>query len=387
MNIKESNKQEKMQISRLTLIKALWKRLLLSVFWLLFALLWIGVAAFFVFRVVDLAIDGRNIVWLLDLDDNWLIWILFAASWCMIVYTSFYAEGGYLLDVLLLRIKKRSGVSRNDVIFPFATDTSNYHYAEVFPVQIGRKEPLHLFVNRRVTAIPYGTEYDIFYLRRSRVIVRAEVLDGFKPPEKQQIILMDDPVVPQYSKDELKAITKPHRWRPIGLFVYRVAGLGALVAWLIHTLRDPVYWYMRETPRAIGGLVFFALLELLLIYIFKFWERGYFLDLYRKEVCASEVIPISDIYGRKFIWKMNSISGVELEVTDGTYKRERFLLYTNISEYWNCFPMNILNLPRRRFGGIAHFNFTRGEHKLKAVRLYYLRNSRIVLKVDAMTEE
>ncbi|MBQ9948852.1 MAG: hypothetical protein IJO91_10750 [Oscillospiraceae bacterium] len=57
-------------ISRRKLIKALWKRLLLSVFWLLFALLWIGLAAVFVFRVVDLAIDGRNIVWLLDLDDN-----------------------------------------------------------------------------------------------------------------------------------------------------------------------------------------------------------------------------------------------------------------------------------------------------------------------------
>lgn len=374
-------------IGRLKLIKALWKQLLLSVFWLLFALLWIGVAAVLVFRVVDLAIDGRNILWLLDLDDNWLILILFAISWCMIVYTSFYAEGGYILDVLLLRIEKRSGVSRNDVIFPFSTDTSNYRYAEVFPVQIGRKEPLNLLVNRKLTTIPYGTEYDIFYLKRSRVIVHAEVLEGFKPPEKNQMILMDEPVIPKYSKVELKAMTKPHHWRPIGLFFYCLAGFGALVAWAIHTLRDPVYWYIREAPRAIRGLVFFTLLEVFLICIFRHWERGYFPDLHRGDIAVSEVIPVSDIYGRKFIWKLNTITGVQLEVTNGTHKRERFLLYTNISEYWNCFPMNILNLPRRRYGGIGHFKFEAGQHRLKAVRLYYLKRSRIVVKVEIIKED
>lgn len=47
------------------------------------------------------------------------------------------------------------------------------------------------------------------------------------------------------------------------------------------------------------------------------------------------------------------------------------------SEYWNCFPM-CAYLHRNFIGK----RFEPGEHKLEAVRIYYLKHSGIVVKMD-----
>ena len=57
-------------------------------------------------------------------------------------------------------------------------------------------------------------------------------------------------------------------------------------------------------------------------------------------------------------------------------------LYKENSEYWNCFPM-CAGYPHRYHGE----RFQPGEKNIKAVRLYFLKNSRIIVKLDVLTEE
>ncbi len=128
--------------------------------------------------------------------------------------------------------------------------------------------------------------------------------------------------------------------------------------------------------------IFLSLLEIFFVIQFLRLDRGYFGDMYHREICVTEVIPITRIYGRKFIADIKNgtdrITGIELEVKNDLAKRVRFLLFKDVSEYWNCFP-TYANM-HWRFRG----TFEPGEHKLQAVRLYYLKYSRIVVKVDVI---
>ena len=71
-----------------------------------------------------------------------------------------------------------------------------------------------------------------------------------------------------------------------------------------------------------------------------------------------------------------------MEVTEGTHKSESYLLYQEISEYWNCFPMCASYEHYRARGPL----FEPGKQKLKAVRIYYLKHSKIVVDMDVVEE-
>ncbi|MBQ6695282.1 MAG: hypothetical protein IJN16_01110 [Lachnospiraceae bacterium] len=375
-----------MKISRWMLIKALRTRILTALFYSFGTLPLIGAGVWFFYKVIEKGMKRRNFFRALELDENWWVLLLLGVMWLLLIWFHYLlVERGLLLDILWQPVKKLPEVSREAIQFPAKTDIYDWNYASAYWVQMrsGKEEkPLALYVSKELGGFPKGTRYNIYYLKHSKTIVKVEVLEGVKTPQPKEEIWMDPPIIPQYSKDELKKMTKMHRWRPKVLLLYCIAGAIALMVWGIYSWQNFVYWYLWERGRCVGIWITFLLLEVLFIVMFRRVDRGCFRDMHSGEICVTEVIPITDIYGKRF-WNdidrnfRDRIRGIELEVTDGTHKDERFLLYKEFSEYWNCFPM-CAYLHRHFIGK----RFEPGEHKLEAVRIYYLRHSGIVVKMD-----
>lgn len=201
----------------------------------------------------------------------------------------------------------------------------------------------------------------------------------------KDILFMDPPIIPRYSKDELVAMTQTHRFFSLGLLIYCIAGFVAMVIWGIHSFKNFIYWYRTEIGRCIIVWIFVIALEMLFVFLFCKKDRGYLWDLYCREICVTDELPIEIIYGKTILFHIDKkilhdkISGVELEVTEGTQNGEVFLLYREISKYWNCFPTNV-SYPIRYRGP----RFEPGEQKLRIVRLYYLKHSKIVVDMDVV---
>lgn len=128
--------------------------------------------------------------------------------------------------------------------------------------------------------------------------------------------------------------------------------------------------------------------EVAFVIVFIFVDRGYFIDRYNRQIEVTEPIAIEDIYGKGFLIEgkkmRDTIVGVRLQVVDGTHKNKTYRLYKENSEYWNCFSM-CAHYPSRYYRYCVRFQ--QGEFKLKAVRLYYLKKSRIVVKMDVIEKE
>lgn len=326
-----------MKLNRWKLIMALKSRLLFLLACWCWMIPVIGAGVRAVIKIIQMIRQGRNLNYLLDLEHNWWIYIFFVVTWLGVICLFRLTEKELLADLLFLNVEKQTDVPGGALIYPAKTDTYDKDYASEYCVKINRGKklkPLLLYVNKKVTDIPKGAKYNLYYLKYSKLIVDVEVLEGGTKKETQvaKIPLMDPPVIPEYSKKELLEITK----------TYLVPFFGKMGCY-IH-------------------------------------------DLYCREICATEVIPIHNIYGKKFrccvdLKMRDNIKGIKLEVTDGIHKKERFLLDRSISTYWNCFPM-CASLPPRFRG-----EFRRGEKKMKAVRLYYLKHSRVVVKMDVLEHD
>ncbi len=362
-----------MKISRWKLIKALKLRLLIALACKCCYLPIIGAGVWAIIKIIQMVVQERNLNYILNLDHNWWIYIFLGVTWLIAIYFYLVMEKGLLLDILFLPVEKQTEVLGSTIIYPAKTDTYDKDYASEYWVEINRGKKiksLRLFVSKELIEIPKGTKYNLYYLKYSKLIVDVEVLEGGRKKGAQvaEIPLMDPPIIPQYSKEELREITKIHRAPLVGLLCYCVAGLVGLAVWGIGSWEKFFCWLA---------------LEILFIALFCKKDRGYLRDMHCKEICVTEVIPIKNIYGKKFWYRVDKkmrdrIRGIELEVTDGMHKKERFLLYRGISTYWNCFPM-CASLPPR-----FKDKFKPGKQKMKAVRLYYLKHSKVVVKVDVV---
>ncbi len=210
-------------------------------------------------------------------------------------------------------------------------------------------------------------------------------VEAEKKPSIKKEIHMSSPVIPQYTTTELKEKTKIHTWRPKVALATCIGGLIPLLIWGINSSENYVYWYVVERERCIGIWFILLLLELYLIALFCWLDKGCFYDIISKKICVTEAIPITDIYGEKILLSdmegmiKRRIRGIRLKVTDGIHKKKKFLLYENISEYWNCFPLCLRTpIPRHQHD----LKYRPGEHKLEAVRIYYLKHSGIVVKLE-----
>ncbi len=377
-----------MKISRWKVINALKSRLLISLVSYCCFLPIIGAGILAIIRMIQMAMQGRSINYILNFDHNWWIYIFLAVTWLGAIYFCLMTEKGLLFDVLFLPLEKQTEVPGGTIIYPAKTDTWNKDYASEYWIEINRRKkikPLRLFLSKELVEIPKGIKYNFYYLKYSKLIVNVEVLEGGRKEGEQavEIPVMDPPVIPQYSKEEFRGITKTHRMPLTGLFCFCVAGLVGLALWGICSWQYFSYWYQREIGRCITIWIFLFALEIIFVALFHKKDRGYFRDMHCKEICVTEVIPIKNIYGKKFWYLVDikirdRIRGIELEVTDGMHKKDRFLLYRGVSTYWDCFPMCASLPPRFRD------RFTPGKHKMKAVRLYYLKHSKVVVKMDVV---
>ncbi len=379
-----------MKISRWKILKALKKRYVLLIIMILGTLPLIIAGVWFVCRVIQLNMHGRNIYLILDLDDNWWKYAIIGVIWLLMTYSFiFIVEWGLVWDVLLLPLKRLSDVSANTMIYPEKTDTFDRKYPSEYWIGINCLEKhnlLPLFVSKEFGAIPQGDKYNIIYLKHSKLIVKVDVMEGECEETFSEIPFMSPPIIPRYSKEELIAMTKTHRLPSLVLLIYCIAGFAALLIWGIYSSRNYLYWYRMEVGRCIGIWATFIVLEILLVFLFRKKDRGYLWDVHCREIGVTEVIPIEIIYGKKFLCRVDKkikdqTRGIELEVTKGTHKSESFLLYQEISEYWNCFQM-CASYHHRYRGPL----FEPGKQKLKAVRIYYLKHSKIVVDMDVVEE-
>ncbi len=181
-------------------------------------------------KIVEMA---RNVKDILELfKETWLLWIGLGLGWFSMIYACLQVERGYILDILLMRVEKLSEVRRNAIEFQVA-NLEGLDYLSEYNIQVSRdnKKTLYMYVNESLGVIPKGKKYNIYYLKGCKAVVKVEVLEGAVEPEKEELILMDEPIIPQYSKEELKVMTKMHHWRPIGLLVYCLVIFFVLIIW------------------------------------------------------------------------------------------------------------------------------------------------------------
>lgn len=345
----------------------------------------------FILKIADKIRGRQDISRALDLKDNLPVYLILLAVWLFAIYINYrLVERKLMVDLLFMPVEKVSKVTGSKIKYPVKTDIYDWHYAGEYQIEVmdEKGKTLNLYVNKDIKAMPKGTLYNIFYLKNSRLIVDIEVLESKKKDEieKEMNLNLCPAQIPKYTKDELKELTKTHRLPVMAMFVYCIIGMAAIVTWGIYSYQEYFYWYVLETHRCAAIWILFAGMETAFILMFRKLDRGYIKDMRHTEICVTEGILAENIYGRKFIYRVDrrfkdKIRAVEFEVIKGKSKNERFLMYTQVSEYWNCLPM-CTRLPAKFTG-----RFEKGDCKINAVRLYYLKNSKIVVKVDADVKE
>lgn len=361
----KNQKGNKMKISRWKLVKALGVRILGST--LYFTLMWgvLGVVSLLIYRTVEIGMTGGNV--LKFIKDMWIVFFVLISYGVLSIRYSGEVQKGFLLDIILGRVERVLDIYSNTMELHSTYSIFDRRYAKEYWIEIQktkRNEALKLYVNKNISVLPKGQKYNLYYLKGSKTLVNAEVFGEKKVAVKEEI-RMDEPVIPRYDREKIKIITRHQAWRSNVMAVLSiVGGLNLLIC---------------RTPLSLFCEVAFVI-------VFIFVDRGYFIDRYNRQIEVTEPIAVEDIYGKGFLFEgkkiRDKIIGVRLQVVDGIHKNKTYRLYKENSEYWNCFPMCAGYL--HRYHGER---FQPGEKNIKAVRLYFLKNSRIIVKLDVLTEE
>ena len=365
-----------MKHSKWKLISSLKYQLYISIMYYVIMLMVFIVLMLIILDVAEAIERGRNVLRVLD--GKWfeIIFILIATVIYSWVY--FTSASGYFGDILFERVKELPVVeagqmSRGYTIVGLRTLLGH----EVKVKQSGSK-PITLRMIEKIEKIPEGDSFKILYLKRSKVIVGVEVLSGARKDEKK-LKMLREPITSQYDKEVLAEVTENHKCRLKIVMMYCVIGIVALVGWGIYSASDFIYWYRFETTRCAIGWIVLILLNVAQFIWFLCVDRGCLRELKRKEICVTEVISTSDLYCSRLLFGiMGKVVGLEVKVKMEDGSEEEFLLYKGASEYWNCLPI----LFERVYEPSVLRRFTEGEHSLDAVRFHYLKNSRVIVKMD-----
>ena len=187
--------------------------------------------------------------------------------------------------------------------------------------------------------------------------------------------------IPQYSRKEIWHMFRKHHIRPIYLLFLELVGIVGMIYFYLYTQRDWLYWHIQNRDIYFGrfAVIAIAMAVVLIIYLKLF--RGYLVDMCTCQICATELLPVKNVvYCKNYARIGKDAAWAEIRIKKEQYKRS-LLIYKNVSKYWNCFPDELSYTYDKN-----DYYDGKGKYQFEAVRFYYLKYSKLVVKVEVVGE-
>ncbi len=257
-----------------------------------------------------------------------------------------------------------------------------------------RNQPLRLQVFHKLVTKPEADYYKIYYLKYTKTVIGFEAVGLHKKTYKTWVQIKNERKrkrskkaveatketfsIPKYDTNTLWDMTKHHAWRPALWIMYNVAVLATLICFLIYVGGKSENWYVISSKRELIAIISIAGLEIACLVIYVKGFKGYFLDILTRKVSATTVLPFETIKSKKCIYDMHgNVIGLILSLDVGTEQPKRLIVYNNVSQYWNGFEMHPKYSHR-------HVRYLPDDYNICSVRFYYLKSSKIVVKMDVV---
>lgn len=303
----------------------------------------------------------------------------------------------YLLDIILMNVQETSllpasELEYGDAIPGFAWSFIGYDLI----IGKGRNQPLRLQVFHKLVTEPEADYYKIYYLKYTKTVIGFEAVGLHKKTYKTWVQIKNERKrkrskkaveatketfsIPKYDTNTLWDMTKHHAWRPALWIMYNVVAFVGMVSYLLYVVGKCGNGHVI-TSRELSGIIMLAGLEIACLTIYLKGFKGYFLDILTRKVSATTVLPFETIKSKKCIYDMHgNVIGLIVLLDVGTEQPQRLIVYNNVSQYWNGFEMH----PRYSH---RHVRYLPDDYNIGSVRFYYLKHSKIVVKMDVVVND
>lgn len=300
----------------------------------------------------------------------------------------------YLLDIILMNVQETSLLPASELEYGDAIPGFAWSFIG-YDLIIGknRNNPLRLQVFHKLVTKPAADYYKIYYLKYTKTVIGFECVGLQEKTTKTWVEIknerkrkcskkaMEAPKetfsIPKYDTNTLWDMTKHHAWRPAIWLMYNVVVFVGMVSYLLYVVGKCGNGHVI-TSRELSGIIMLAGLEIACLVIYVKGFKGYFLDILTQKVSATTVLPFETIKSKKCIYDMHgNIIGLILLLDVGTEQPKRLIVYNNVSQCWNAFEMH----PRYSH---QHVRYLPDDYNICSVRLYYLKSSKIVVKMDVV---
>ncbi len=371
-----------MKVSRWKIIYAIFGEIIAS----LFSKMMLPVILYAIIMDINKIIQVRGNVDIIDIMGFILLligaFLLIGALW----------GKGYLLDIILMNVQETSllpasELEYGDVIPGFAWSFIGYDLI----VGKDRNNPLRLQVFHKLVTKPVADYYKIYYLKYTKTVIGFEAVGLQEKTTKTWVQIKNERKrkrskkaveasketfsIPKYDTNTLWNMTKHHAWRPALWIMYNVVAFVGMESYLLYVVGKCGNGHVI-TSRELSGIIMLAGLEIACLVVYIKGFKGYFLDILSRKVSATTVLPFETIKSKKCIYDMHGkVIGLILLLDVGTEQPQRLIVYNNVSQYWNGFEMH----PRYSH---RHVRYLPDDYNICSVRFYYLKSSKIVVKMD-----
>ncbi len=331
---------------------------------------------------------------------NIFVAIIFLAS--TVLFCGATWRKWYLMDILLMNVQETSllpvsEIEYGEVIPGFARSIIGYE------IIIGkeRNASLRLRVFHKLVTKPVADYYKIYYLKYTRTVVGFETVtlqvessDKSKINKRKSLAQIKNErkrlrskkaveakkeeciTIPKYDRNTIWNLTKHHAWRPALIIMYNIVTILAIIFFSLYAVRTGESWYHIASQRYIKIVLCLLVIEIIWLVVYCKGFKGYFLDMLIPQIAATTMLPVEKVTSKKCIYDFSgNVIGLILVIEVGMEQPQRLIIYNNVSEYWNGFDMHPKYSHRQ-------IRYVPREYDIESVRLYYLKNSKLVVKME-----
>lgn len=308
-----------------------------------------------------------------------IAYMLIALIACIFIIYAYCKEGGVFLDILLWDVQHTDWISCEDFyVSSIITGVFNSITGQVLRIESALNCPQELNFYKNLGEVPESGKAKFYYLKRSKIVI--EILSDVTEITVDNVCFegRKEPVIPLLCRRQIWHIFRKHHFRPFFFTGLILAGVAGMLGFIIYARSEYVYWFIWESSRFWGIIAFFIVILSVFVWLYRKNYKGYWADMLRGEIQATEVIPYNKIVCAKYVnVAQEKVCAVGIRVNTDIYKNNLFVIYNNVSKYWNCFTVDLECF----YKGIKYQS---GNYEFQAVRFYYLKNSKLVVGVEVI---
>lgn len=308
----------------------------------------------------------------------------------------------YLLDILLMKVQETSLLPASEIEYGeaipgFARSIIGYEMI----IGKERNASLRLQVFHKLVTKPVADYYKIYYLKYTRTVVGfdtvtlqvessekskinkrkslAQIKNERKRLRSKKVVEVkkeEGITIPKYDRNTIWNLTKHHAWRPALIIMYNIVTILAIIFFSLHAVKTGESWYPVASQKYIKVVLCLLVIEIIWLVVYFKGFKGYFLDMLIPQIATTTMLPVEKVTSKKCIYDFSgNVIGLILVIEVGMEQPQRLIIYNNVSEYWNGFDMHPKYSHRQ-------IRYVPREYDIESVRLYYLKNSKLVVKME-----